>query len=82
MKEILEGLMLLKEIYGEWGDFAAEHDQIFAGPDLGEENLELLKVDGDEEAFKPVSMSDEDFVKLSELGWFIDSEFNCWSHFC
>jgi len=28
------------------------------------------------------NMSDEDKHKMDELGWFIDEEFYCWSHFC
>jgi hypothetical protein len=52
--------------YFESGDFNAEHDQIWAGGDYADD----------------ADMAEEDIKKLKDLGWFIDEEFNCWSHFC
>ena len=33
-------------------------------------------------ASSEVEITDEDLNRLEELGWFIDEEFDCWSHFC
>ena len=65
MKRILEGLNILAK-YSDSGDFAAEHDQIWAGPDDASE----------------MEISEEDLKTLDDLGWFIDDEFDSWSHFC
>jgi len=66
MKRILEGLKILDKYTPEGrGDFAAEHDQIWAG------------IDADD-----MDISEEDLEKLDDLGWFLDEEFDSWSHFC
>jgi len=64
MDRILKGLLIFSK-YSKNGDFAAEHDQIWAGPDA--EKMEISK---------------EDLIKLDELGWWIDEDFDSWSHFC
>ena len=66
MRDILGGLKILEKYTPEdLGDFAAEHDQIWAG------------IDADD-----MDISEEDLEKLDELGWFLDEEFDSWSHFC
>lgn len=65
MKRFKEGLDIISK-YIEDGDIAAEHDQIWAGPDDASE----------------MNISEEDLKRLDELGWFIDEEFDCWTHFC
>jgi len=64
MKRILKGLEIFSK-YKENGDFAAEHDKIWAGADVSD-----------------MDISKEDLKLLDELGWFIDEEFDSWSHFC
>ena len=66
MEEVIEGLLILREymIESRW-DMAAEHDQIWAGPDTASE-MEINEIDLD---------------KLEELGWFIDEEFDSWTKF-
>ena len=29
-----------------------------------------------------MKISKDDLKELDKLGWFIDEEFDCWSHFC
>lgn len=65
MKEIIDGLQIIMKYDGN-SDFAAEHDRIWAGIDYGKAVTE---------------MSDEDLVTMKANGWFIDDEFNCWTHF-
>jgi hypothetical protein len=64
MKRIRAGLNILAK-YSDNGDFAAEHDQIWAGIDASE-----------------MEIDEEDLKELDDLGWFIDEEFDSWSHFC
>ena len=61
MESIIDGLQILLK-YGS-GDFSAEHDQIWAGPDY----LEFE------------DYSEADCKELDSLFWFFDKEFNCWS---
>lgn len=65
MEQILEGLQILSK-YGPKGDFSAGHDQIWAG---------------DENDKSVTDMSEKDRKRMEELGWFIDDDFECWSHF-
>lgn len=67
MKRIIEGLNIIEKYSEDLPtDFAAEHDQIWAGPDNASE----------------MNISEEDLKRLEELNWFIDEEFDSWSHFC
>ena len=65
MKNIVEGLNILLKHSDSKGDFAAGHDQIWAGVNASDMNI-----------------SESELEILEELGWFIDDEYDSWSHFC
>lgn len=67
MLEVIEGLMILSRYCDadDHGSVSAEHDILYAGPDN----------------FNPGAMSKKDRRRLKELGWHVDSEFDCWARF-
>jgi len=66
MKNIKEGLEIIIKYEGD-GEFSAEHDRVWAGEDNGKATTDI---------------SEADIVKMKALDWWIDDEFNCWTHFC
>ncbi len=63
MSQIKDGIEILLK-YGD-GSTAAEHDEIYAGPD----------------GKMVADISDEDCKALEILGWFWDERYDCWRHF-
>ena len=83
MKNIIEGLQILIKYYeNEDSSCRAEHDIIYAGPELDEDSLEKYLDDYEKESYKDINMSKEDFEKMKMLNWFIDSDIKCWAYFC
>lgn len=66
-RNFVEGISILaKYLDGEDYDISAEHDQIHVGMGRNPENMTVLS---------------EDYEKLKDLGWFIDSTYGDWSCF-
>lgn len=67
LDEVINGLQILQKYAGKESDrIDAQHDVIYAGP-----NLEELEG----------KITEEDKAKLEELGWHEDSEGDCWARF-
>ena len=64
---VFEGLEILRK-YENWVIQGAEHDEIYS-LDV-EEGCEFLD-----------KITEEDAIRLSELGWFIDSDSDCLAHY-
>jgi hypothetical protein len=64
---VFEGLVILRK-YNPYVIQGAEHDEIYS-LDV-EEGCEFLD-----------KITEEDAIRLSELGWFIDSENDCLAHY-
>lgn len=66
VKEGLEILIKYEKIYGIKGYVSAEHDQIWAGCDYDTDRGRMDK---------------KDRARLRRLGWFVDTDCDCWSRF-
>ena len=63
--QISKGIEIILQ-YEPEAVFAAEHDQVWCGEGGGKSVTDI---------------TDEGKVIMEELGWFIDSDLNCWSRF-